>query len=369
MTAEVGNLATRGASFLHGQRFGDEGSVLLSARRMHGDLPDDLWTQYAKGGTYGDDFYVKGKYAGLQLSFYQRSDNTAGFNRPFPDGGFPPGTKFASAAHISQRIDIWAAQYEHAAADDRWSFKVNASHQSRYGTNCSSCHSAAGNPAAGRPESDGYENYFNAQLGLQIIAHNEILLGTEVRKLSAGGDPTESSGTGSTPPPPDVSVVSSYRKDAAYVQDRVTLLDNRASLIAGLRYDSDTRPSEFGSHTFPRLAAVYTPVERLTLRANWGKAARYPTFTEQYAATGFLAAQTPFAVIPLASFVPNYRLRPEFSTETDAGLEYHVSSSLQAKVDLYRKTLHDYIVMVYPGGTFAGISFANHPNDAEVHGL
>ena len=370
-TLEVteGNLATRSASFIHGSRLGDDGSILISARRKHGDLPYDLWTQSAKGGTNGDDFYVKGKYDDFQISAYRRSDDTAGFVHSEGPPLLPPGSGFQSAAHISQRIDIYAGQYEHASADDRWSVKVNASRQSRYGTSCSACHDALKNPLAGTVEKDGYENFANVQLGLRLLRNHDVLFGTEIRKLSAGGDPSETSGQPDSTPAGGGGVVSSYRKQAMYIQDRVTALDDRASLVAGLRYDSPTTPRQFGSHLFPRVAAVYAPLERLTLRANWGQAARYPTFTEQYAATGFLSASTPAGLLPLASFKPNPNLRPELSTETDAGVEYHVTSHLQAKIDLYQKRLRDYIDLSYTRALLSTVQFVNYTNEAQVRGV
>ena len=102
---------------------------------------------------------------------------------------------------------------------------------------------------------------------------------------------------------------------------------------------------------------------------SWTQSARYPSFTEQYAAGWFLAAITPTVSIPLASFQPQYSLKPEFATETDLGIEFHPAPWWTAKLDAYQKSLRDFIVLTYPGGTFRNVGFQNHPNGAMVRGV
>ena len=363
----AGDLATRKLALIGGTRLGEDGSLLLSARASHSDMPMELWTEKSKGGVNGTDLFLKAKYAGWQFSAYQRKDDTHGFSEP-QGAAFPPGTVFRSVAKESQRVDILAAQYQHATSDDRWSFKLNLSHSARYGTSCSACHAATQTPNTWRVEDDGYENIASAQIGINAISHHDITVGAEVRRRASGDDPSELSTTAAVPPP-GARIIDAYRKQAVYVQDYFHLPDLPLSGVIGARLDSDTTPSEFGSHVFPHAALMYTPRGDLTVRAGWTQSARYPSFTEQYAAGWFLAAITPTVSIPLASFQPQYSLKPEFATETDLGIEFHPAPWWTAKLDAYQKSLRDFIVLTYPGGTFRNVGFQNHPNGAMVRGV
>jgi outer membrane receptor protein involved in Fe transport len=366
-TLYAGDLATRKLALIGGSRLGDDGSVLLSARASHSDMPMELWTEKSKGGVNGTDLFLKAKFAGWQFSAYQRKDDTHGYSEP-QGAPFPPGTVFRSVARESQRVDILAAQYQHATSDDRWSFKLNLSHSARYGTSCSACHAATQSGTAWRVENDGYENIASAQVGIGAIPHHDITVGVEARRRATGDDPAELSETAGGAPA-GAPIIDAYRKQAVYVQDFFHLQSLPLSGVLGARLDTDTTSSEFGSHVFPHAALIYTPRADLTLRGGWTQSARYPSFTEQYAAGWFIAAITPDTSIPLASFQPNHGLKPEFATETDLGIEFHPEPWWTAKLDAYQKCIRDFIVLTYPGGTFGNIGFQNHPNLAVARGI
>jgi outer membrane receptor protein involved in Fe transport len=109
---------------------------------------------------------------------------------------------------------------------------------------------------------------------------------------------------------------------------------------------------------------VAKATDKLTLRGGWHQAARYPSFTELYQDSWFLAAETSSTTIPLASFMANPDLQPEHIESYESGIEYQASPRLLTKVDLYQNVIDDSIIITYPV-----FQFANHPGDARIRGL
>ncbi len=64
-----------------------------------------------------------------------------------------------------------------------------------------------------------------------------------------------------------------------YVQDEVSILDERLTFVPGLRFDSH---SQFGTEINPKLALLGKPVDILNLRASAGRSFKSPTIRQLY---------------------------------------------------------------------------------------
>ena len=113
-----------------------------------------------------------------------------------------------------------------------------------------------------------------------------------------------------------------------------------------------------------RVSIIGKPLDKLTVRTGWSRAARYPSFSELYQDTWFLSAETPTAVIPLAFFTPNHELGPEYIETFELGFDYEFSPQWHGRLDFYHNEIDDSINIAYPI-----FSFENHPNDVRTHGV
>ncbi len=352
-----GSRDTHRLSVTHGSELGDDTAIFASVSAEKTRLPGKFWEN---SDAEGQDLFVKLEHRDWLFSWYRRQDEFEGFVRPFDSPRLPPDSAFLSADKIEQTIDIFAAEFDHMAASEQWSVKLNASHASRDGSHCATCHSPQGTstePADYAGSADhGYQQYLEAQLGVHSVKNHDFLIGTEYRRISSGNnrqdlhDFTES--------------VTAYDKLAFFAQDNISLFDDAVNVVVGARYDLQTSPRLFDSGVFPRIAVVSRPSDKLTFRASWSKAARYPSFTELYLKTPFIVADSPSARIGLSNFTPNPDLKPEEISSTELGLSYQFSEWAEGRIDLYRNEIERSIAIAYP--TFR---FENHPNDAIVSGF
>ncbi|NIB42621.1 TonB-dependent receptor [Pseudomaricurvus alkylphenolicus] len=361
-----GNNDTNSFSVTSGLRLGDSGSFFATARVSEGQLPTELW-QEEDSKARAVDVFVKGKYKGLQLSYYRRQDDFDGFSDPVQNPVFPPGSVLRSAREIKQTVNIVAAQFNHQASNDAWSLQGNASYSNRDGSHCAACHSPAEHPDFEKQEDHGYQIFANAQLGVHAFVNHDVMMGAEYRRIAAGDHDHEFHGAHQVVPEsgehehePDTQ----YHKSALFIQDTWTLPGKQWQLIYGLRYDQQTSNDLFDSEVFPRVALVGSLSKNATLRFNWSQSARYPSFTELYQDSRFLAVEAPGVVIPLAHFSSNEHLQPETLDSYELGISYQFSQGWQARVDLFRNEVEDSIVIAYPR-----FRFENHPNDARIHGI
>lgn len=351
-----GEGSVRMASITKGVEIGDSASLFLGARRFEGVMPTELWRENSDGQTSGYDLFGKFKWRGLELTYYRVDDSVDGFTEPF-GGGFLAGRSFTSAEKIEQTIDIVSAKYSYQSDDGRWGANIHGSYATRNGSHCGSCHAREQSSEYERPADHGDQNYVEAHFNFALNEKHQLLAGVEHRALDSGRH---------TSYLPDTTTerVQDYDKSALFIQDHIQVTD-RLQLIAGVRYDGKTNPDLFDAEFFPRLDAVYSINDKVTVRAQWGEAARYPSFSELYQSNWFISAAGPTGPpIALSSFVPNPTLGPEYIKTLTLGGEAMLSESSHLRVDLYRNVIEDYITIAYPQ-----IRFENHPQDAVVSGF
>lgn len=354
----VGDRDVRAATITHGSKIGENGSIFVSARAEQGQLPMRIWTD-ADAKSKGQDLFLKAKYKDFQFTYYGRRDEFDGFDDPVVE---PLNANFTSIAKVEQDINIAALKYSTESEDGKWSFQSNASYSERNGTHCGGCHAASQSSEFNNKIDHGYQLFGNVQIGMDIENHS-ILFGAEYRRNSAGDSFNQV-----TSPADPTDRVLSYSKIAYFIQDQISFPDQNLNVILGLRYDSATSPELLDKELFPRIAFVAKPIEDLTLRGGWSRAARYPTFVEFYQNTRFFAAEAPppIGILFQTDFQPNGDLVAETMDSFELGAEYAFSKNFQAKVDLFRNTVDNPLVLVYSGGN---VMMENHAADALVQGI
>ena len=212
----------------------------------------------------------------------------------------------------------------------------------------------------------GFQLIGDIRLAMKPMAAHTVLVGLEARRVD-DGDHHEEMGL---PPGSTAPLVTAYSKPAFYIQDQISLAEDRVQIVGGLRYDGATE--NFDSKISPRLAAVYNPTNQLVLRGGWSSAFRFPNFSELYQNTWFFNADTGFGVIPFAVFGPNPDLKPEEIQTFEFGAEYRFSPNLSAKADFHRSRVKDFIVAtlaLVPPPAPPAYRYENHPDEASITGL
>lgn len=366
LSAQIGDRQTRAATLTYGNTVGEHGSVYASVRGLRSQIPTELWVDENNAEAEATDFFIKAKYKDLTLSYYQLDDAFEGYSHPLSIPGLPPG-EFRSAEKIEQTVRIVSAKYEYESKDQSWTFTANGSKSSRDGSHCAACHSASQDVEFETSDDHGYQEFMSSHLTKKLMGGHEFLAGIESRRIDTGGHAEELQDSPLLPSSHSghagQDVVTAYRKNAAYIQDQYVSRDKKWRLLAGIRYDQATRPLLFDGDIYPRVSAIYKPNEQLTLRGGWGKAVRYPSFSELYQASNFLNYDFDGGFITLAEFVPNQDLRPEFIEVFDFGFQYEFGNDLTLRLDLFRNRVSNSIVIAYPA-----IRSENHPNDAIITG-
>ena len=389
LTAYAGSRDTRGVSIAHGSKLAEQASVFTSLRADRARIPTGLWDE--NGGSEADsyDLFLKAKVADIQFSYYRRDDSFDGYSHDPQSSDLPSGSRFNSAPKIDQEINIAALRYDGLFVDDKLSVQTNLSYSNRDGSHCAACHDPRGmNPDEhedhahdfSNPNEDhGYQLFGSAQASWRGIPNHDILIGYEWRKIDAGDHTDELFNDNG-------ESVFGYRKSAIFIQDEISLLDGKLDAVVGLRYEGSTSPSLFGSELFPRISLVNRATDNLTIRAGWSEAARYPSFTELYQNSAFLANTFPLAnpppppadqdfYFPLALFRPNVDMQPEEIETIELGFAYVFSSTWRSNLDFYINKVKNPIAVVYPGPATPPppdtqfIGFENHPSNARVRGF
>lgn len=368
-TAEVyiGERHTRSTGVRYGKAF-QGGSIFLSAKYLQSQYPLEFWYEENDSKVKGADIFLKGKYKGFELAYFLHDDETDGFSEPIPDPQLPAGTVFQSADKIEQTINIASLKYEYTPEDKPFSFAGDISAAKRTGAHCAACHAAQQDDHFTEKEPHGSQIIGDFRFGFQL-PKNKILLGAEVRRVDAGDHADELLGQPDVQD--DVKITHAYNKSAIYLQDQISLFENRMNLVAGLRYDAKTSPSLWNDRLSPRIAAIVQPAPKLFLRGGWSKAFHFPDFSNLYQNSWFFTASAGNLAFPLATFAPNPQLKPEEIENFDAGIEYQFNKNLSARLNLFRSKLEDFIVLVFnspPAPEVPGVQYENHPDKAIILG-
>ncbi len=347
------------ASAVYGNRFRTS-SLLVSIRLQRTEFPIVFW--HDDGSQFrASDVFLKGGHGDWQGSYYRHSDRMDGFVDKFGPPAFAAGSQFASAHQLQQVLDIGSLKYTHERKDEPFSFSGDLSYSHRDGMHCAGCHAAQQKPEFSQTADHGYQLIGDFRLGVHMIPGHDILVGVEGRRLDRADEVQELSASAST--------VNGYKKLAVYLQDQFSLFKDRLRFVAGLRYDGKT--TLFPAKTSPRLSAVYTPTDRLVLRAGYSTAFRFPNFSELYQSSWFLTLSnqngTPPA-FPLAVFKPDPTMMPEEIQNLDVGGEYQISPTVSAKVDLYRSRVKNFLVIGTVPGPPSGIEYFNQKDRGTITG-
>ncbi len=147
-----------------------------------------------------------------------------------------------------------------------------------------------------------------------------------------------------------------YQNLGSFVQ--LGLKRERVSVALGARFDHNTR---YGDAVNPRIGAVFEPVDKLTLKADYGEAFLAPS---PYRTHGHFGSFTPTTnglgqVTGLRSdffHLPNAGLRPEKLKEWDAGVSYRFTEGFWATLNGYYAEVTQLIQdnVVSGAGTYKG---------------
>ena len=351
-----GDLESRSIGAVYGKSVGD-GDFLVSARAQQGQLPVAFWFENG-AEVKGSDIYIKGSYKNFEASYYRHEDEADGFSIPL---GFIPGAVFESVETVEQTVDIFAFKASHEIRPGIV-FDADLSYAQRKGSQCSACHAQPQNPTFSETRDHGFQGIGDFRLNIRTIPSHDILLGVEARRVDTG-DHQEQLLT----PDEDSRVVLEYTKIAAYVQDQISLADDRVTLTLGARFDGSN--DLFEDEVSPRVSVVFNPDDQWVLRSGWSQAFRFPNFNELYNDAWFFSIRTPFAAFPNSVFGANPDLQPEKISTFDLGVERRISDALSAKLDLYQSEVEDFIVLAFirgPGPT--AVVSENHPDTATIRG-
>lgn len=131
---------------------------------------------------------------------------------------------------------------------------------------------------------------------------------------------------------------------------------NDVIVNVGLRYDNY---ESFGGTTSPRLALIYDPLKRTTLKLLYGTAFRAPNAYEMYFHDGFEGEYS--------TQKPNLDLKPEYIETYEIVLEQALRKELRAALSFYSYSVSDLITLqTDPNDEL--LVFQNH-EQAEAQGL
>ena len=374
-THYLGSRDTEITNLQVGKQINKDFSLLATGKYLRSQFPTSFWFDEASDpNVRAMELFLKGRYKNLTASYYRYDDKANGYTENVENPLLPPDAVFKSAKDIKQTAEIYALNYKQNFADNKYSFSSDVSYAARDGSHCGTCHAAPENENFdGRKQDHGFQAIGDFRLGIHALAHQDILIGAEVRRVDAGDHKDELSdhlASGELDETED-NHVNAYTKAAFYVQDIVSLLDDKLNITLGGRYDSQTYPKLFKAAFSPRAALVYAPTDQLTLRASWGKAFRFPTSSELYQSSWFFNVQSNIlnTAFPLAIFKPNPNLKREQIVTSEIGAEYKFNSFFTSKINLYHSTIKDSIVLAYnTTQPVVTLSSENHGNKANVMG-
>jgi len=165
-----------------------------------------------------------------------------------------------------------------------------------------------------------------------LFERNHLTLGSEVRD-----NLRQDQGDLTSPPNVFVQVPNHSLIAAFYAQDELAI-SSRLALNAGLRYD---HYSTFGETVNPRLALIYRPAGKTTLKLLYGRAFSAPDVYETSPDFG-------------SFYTANPGLQPEHIKSLEARVEQGLGRSFELSGGVYRNQIDDLITLVAipPGQIF-----------------
>ena len=157
-----------------------------------------------------------------------------------------------------------------------------------------------------------------------LFERNHVTFGSEIRD-----NLRQDQGDLRNPPTAFTQDLASSLIAAFYAQDELAIT-NRLTLNAGLRYD---HYSTFGGTTNPRLALIYRPAEKTTLKLLYGKAFSAPDVYEITPDFG-------------SFYDDNMKLEPEHIKSLEARVEQGLGRYFQLSSGVYRNRIDDLITLV-----------------------
>jgi iron complex outermembrane receptor protein len=347
---------TRTGALRWGGRLG-RGSLLASASLTRSSFPLQFWIDSESRYT-ADNVLVKGKLGGWRLSYQRYSDEIDAFRERFS-----PTLEFRSADPLEQQVDLASLAYDGTLLGGKVTLGGNLSHTRREGMFCGSCHAFGQRREFAHPAGGESETLGELRASFRPVPSHRVLVGVEAKAVRAGDRTLELM-------PRQAAGVDSYDYDklAVYLQDELSLAEDRLRVTAGLRYDGEAGDL-FADELSPRLAVVWTATPRATLRASWGTAFRFPSLSERYQASWWLALQSPGGAFPAVVFVPNPDLQPEEIRTFELGGDLRPRPDLDLSLHLFRSRIDRFVVVALDRrNSPITDTFANHPQRATVLG-
>ncbi len=141
-----------------------------------------------------------------------------------------------------------------------------------------------------------------------------------------------------------------------FIQDELEALEERLSLVAGVRYDDH---SVFGSEINPRVAAMWRFGKTGRLRASVGRSFKSPTVRQLYYREPFLHGSYYIRSNP--------NLDPETSWGFSLGVEGVIASGIWTSATLFRHDVEDMVVRVETNESIGGVPVRTYENVQEAY--
>jgi outer membrane receptor protein involved in Fe transport len=301
------------------------------------------------------DGYFKTRYKDLSLSYLYHNDQTKPYAwikpRNFPLVTRPNGTTIPSFNDVigccetvptEQTLQFLDGTYN-KRFENGHQWQVKAFYNRRNGNTCGNCHNLGGNnvnvPILKEEDETNQRIYLNTQYDM-IVASHKIIFGADFQF-----DKTDKNIGRLT------TVDDSVNTQAGYVQDEISMADNKVIVTLGVRLDHNEITDNAVS---PNASIVALPTDKLVLRAMYGRAHRQPTWNDLFALTVY----APPNLTPNRFTVPGGLPGPQMSfyqqqgnplTDTEqidtieAGFEYDFSKAFSIKVDGFWSKAKDLI--------------------------
>ncbi|PWT91062.1 MAG: hypothetical protein C5B54_06105 [Acidobacteria bacterium] len=217
--------------------------------------------------------------------------------------------------------------------NDRDNFQFKAFYNRRDGNTCANCHFNSFGPDVVNHDETNQRFFLNGQYQM-IRASHKVIFGIDGQFDNTSKDIEELA-----------NVDKSINTVAGYVQDEITLLDDRMIATLGARVDQN---GETGTSFSPSVSAVFKASDKLIFRSLYGRAFRQPTWNDLFTRTDYGPVSpnpTEFALTGLASFqqVGNPNTDTEKIDTIEGGAEYFFDENTSFKFDAYYNHVTDLI--------------------------